>query len=146
MTHEALFQNMTLPNRQRHHDVAFGSVVKTVGLMIESQGPNAKLGDICEIEEDGSRLHPILTEVVGFKDGHLLLMPLGSMQALHPGARVWNTGEPFKVGVGPHLLGHVLDGLGQPMNILLLPCPLTLCTVKKSTIFCPRALKRGTAP
>jgi flagellum-specific ATP synthase len=116
MTHEALFQNMTLPNRQRHHDVAFGSVVKTVGLMIESQGPNAKLGDICEIEEDGSRLHPILTEVVGFKDGHLLLMPLGSMQALHPGARVWNTGEPFKVGVGPHLLGHVLDGLGQPMN------------------------------
>lgn len=111
-----LFPNTTVPNRQAAHDVPFGLVVRTVGLMIESKGPDAKLGDVCEIESDGNRQHPILTEVVGFRDGHLLLMPLGAMNALHPGARVWNTGTPFKVGVGFHLLGHVLDGLGQPMN------------------------------
>ena len=115
-SHKALLSTLKLPNRQRHHDVAFGRVVKTVGLMIESQGPDAKLGDVCEIEQAGRRQNPILCEVVGFKEGHLLLMPLGAMDALHPGARVWNTHEAFKVGVGPHLLGHVLDGLGNPMN------------------------------
>ena len=115
-SHKALLNTLKLPNRQRHHDVAFGRVVKTVGLMIESQGPDAKLGDVCEIEQAGRRQNPILCEVVGFKEGHLLLMPLGVMDALHPGARVWNTHEAFKVGVGPHLLGHVLDGLGNPMN------------------------------
>jgi flagellum-specific ATP synthase len=116
MSHPDLLTTLPIPNRQRHHDVAFGRIVKTVGLMIESQGPDAKLGDVCEIEQAGRRQNPTLCEVVGFKEGHLLLMPLGAMDALHPGARVWNTHEAFKVGVGPHLLGHVLDGLGNPMN------------------------------
>jgi flagellum-specific ATP synthase len=101
---------------QRHHYVEFGCLVRSVGLMIESRGPNAQLGDICEIEQNGTRHAAMKAEVVGFREGHLLLMPLGDMNALSPGARVWNTGRAFEVEVGSHLLGQVLNGLGQPMN------------------------------
>jgi flagellum-specific ATP synthase len=98
------------------HYTRFGLLVRSVGLMIESKGPEAQLGDICLIEQHGSRARAMKAEVVGFREGHLLLMPLGEMNALAPGARVWNTHRPFEINVGPHLLGHVLNGLGEPMD------------------------------
>jgi flagellum-specific ATP synthase len=54
--------------------------------------------------------------VVGFKEGKLLLMPLGDLGTLSPGARVMNTGHSFRVNVGPELVGRVLDGLGNPID------------------------------
>ena len=51
-----------------------GEVTKVIGMGIESLGPMANIGDICEIElRDGSST--IKAEVVGFKEGHLMLMP-----------------------------------------------------------------------
>jgi flagellum-specific ATP synthase len=93
-----------------------GTVERVVGLLIESKGPQAKLGDLCRIET-GNPFEPFMeAEVVGFRDGRIQLMPMGEMANLAPGSRVWNTGEPYRIAVGPELLGRVLDGLGRPID------------------------------
>lgn len=94
-----------------------GKVLEIIGLIIEADGPQASIGDLCYIynNEDSS---PIMAEVVGFKEKGLLLMPLGSMEGLRPGAVVISTGEPMKIKVGRHLIGRVLDGLGNPIDTL----------------------------
>jgi flagellum-specific ATP synthase len=93
-----------------------GLVDQVIGLVIESRGPKAKISDVCLIETGDPFTPTIPTEVVGFKEGKLLLMPLGEMGNLSPGARVVNTGHSFRVNVGPELLGRVLDGLGNPID------------------------------
>jgi flagellum-specific ATP synthase len=74
----------------------------------------------------------IPAEVVGFRDGRTLLMPLGELHGIGPGTRVLATGAPFRVAVGPSLLGRVVDGLGIPLDEL--PAP---GGVERSTIAPP---------
>lgn len=95
---------------------AIGLVDQVIGLIIESRGPRAKISDVCLIETGDPFTPTIAAEVVGFKEGKLLLMPLGEMGNLSPGARVFNTGHSFRVNVGPELMGRVLDGLGNPID------------------------------
>lgn len=91
-----------------------GEVKRMVGLTIESQGPRVQLGEVCHITRgDGSSL---AAEVVGFREDTILLMPIGAADGLAPGAIVTATNQPLTVGVGPELLGRVLDGLGGPLD------------------------------
>ena len=90
-----------------------GTIVKVVGLTIESLGPDAKLGDLCQIYTDQTRKECIFAEVVGFRDNHLLLMPFESVDGIGAGCIVANTGHPLSVVVGDELLGHLVDGLGR---------------------------------
>jgi flagellum-specific ATP synthase len=115
----------TLQQHLKHHPYpSFGTVERLVGLMLETKGPKAKLGDVCLVETqassstqaDGDARQFLPTEVVGFREGRLLLMPLGEMTSLGLGSRVWNTGKPLQVTVGDELLGRVLDGLGNPID------------------------------
>ncbi len=94
----------------------FGVVEQVIGLTIESTGPKAKIGDLCEIHTDNPHDPILQAEVVGFRDDRILLMPLGEMDNLSPGCKVINTGEAFKVCVGPELLGRIVDGLGNPID------------------------------
>ncbi|MEW6049865.1 MAG: FliI/YscN family ATPase [Candidatus Zixiibacteriota bacterium] len=93
----------------------FGRVSQVVGLVIESIGPAVSIGRLCRIEnqEDGSY---IKAEVVGFRDNRLLLMPLGPISGITPGAIVTSTGEQLRVPVSSRLIGRVLGGLGQPLD------------------------------
>ena len=91
-----------------------GKVSKVVGLTIESEGPQTNIGDLCKIRIAGGKSLP--AEVVGFKDEKVLLMPLGEMHGIGPGNIVTSNGEVLKVGIGPQLIGRVLDGLGNPMD------------------------------
>lgn len=93
-----------------------GKVVNVVGLTIESAGPDARLGDICEITTDDEDVPPIMSEVVGFKDKKTLLMPYESLDGIGSGCVVKNTGEPLTVQVCEDMLGQVLDGLGRPLD------------------------------
>ncbi|SDB99643.1 MULTISPECIES: flagellar protein export ATPase FliI [unclassified Candidatus Frackibacter] len=95
----------------------FGKIRRVIGLIIESQGPNVTLGEICLIKSQFNS-EPVQAEVVGFKDNKVLLMPLGEMEGIGPGCRVEATGKSLKVKVGEELLGHVLDGLGKPLTDL----------------------------
>jgi flagellum-specific ATP synthase len=94
-----------------------GRVVQLIGLVIESEGPLAAVGEICRIESarhDGFTL----AEVVGFRDHHVLLMPLGEIQGIHPGSEVIALGTTLRVPVGEALKGRVIDGLGHPLDDL----------------------------
>ena len=94
-----------------------GKVVNVVGLTIESNGPDAKLADMCQIiPEDDSR-PPIHAEVVGFKGQKTLLMPYEETNGIGAGCMVINLGHPLTVTVSDELLGKTLDGLGRPTEI-----------------------------
>lgn len=91
-----------------------GRVTKIVGLTIESHGPAANIGDVCLIStQDGSEVYG---EVVGFRDQSIILMPLSDMVGIGPGCYVRSLGHPLRVGVGPKLLGRVLDAFGRPID------------------------------
>ncbi|MBR6638606.1 MAG: FliI/YscN family ATPase, partial [Lachnospiraceae bacterium] len=93
-----------------------GRVVKMVGLTIESLGPDANLNDLCIIRSAENKNQVVFSEVVGFRDRKVLLMPYGNMDGIGPGAIVENTGSAFKLNVGEHMLGQVLDGLGMTLE------------------------------
>jgi len=91
-----------------------GKVTEVIGLLIESTGPLASIGDICTIEKNGAPLGR--AEVVGFRKNKTLLMPLGPIEGIHGGVIVSATKKPLSVSVGESLLGRVLDGLGNPLD------------------------------
>lgn len=97
-----------------------GKVTQVIGLTVESEGPDAKIGDVCHIYPLKADA-PVLAEVVGFRNNKVILMPLGELQAIGPGCEVVSTSKPLTVQVGHELLGKVLDGLGQPLDGSYLP-------------------------
>jgi flagellum-specific ATP synthase len=92
-----------------------GRVKSLIGLVIEATGLRAEVGELCTIAA-GRNGDPVAAEVVGFRDGGTLLMPLGEMHGIGPGNPVSATGKPFRLPVGEELLGRVLDGLGRPID------------------------------
>ena len=93
----------------------FGKVTQVVGLVIESAGPAVSIGRLCNIENRDNG-QTVKAEVVGFRDDRILLMPLGTINGITPGAIVTSTSEQLRVPVGPQLVGRVLGGLGQPID------------------------------
>jgi flagellum-specific ATP synthase len=93
-----------------------GRVEQVVGLVIESTGPSASVGEACWITAADGQGQPVLAEVVGFRQNRVLLMPLGEMRGLGPGSEVVRTGQPFKIPVGESLLGRVIDAMGKPLD------------------------------
>ncbi len=59
---------------------------------------------------------PVVAEAVGFRDRHVLLMPLGELGGISAGSDVVSLGKPLQVALSPALLGRVLDGLGRPLD------------------------------
>jgi len=97
-----------------------GKVTQVIGLTVESEGPDVKMGDVCLIYP-AKDSPPVRAEVVGFRNNKVILMPLGDLQAVGPGCDVVGTGKPLMVKAGHELLGKVLDGLGQPLDESFLP-------------------------
>jgi FliI/YscN family ATPase len=91
-----------------------GQVTDVVGLLVESRGPRAAIGDFCEIAASGGRR--IRTQVIGFRDGRVLSMPLEEVDGLQLGDPVEARSDEARVEVGPGLLGRVLDGFGKPID------------------------------
>jgi flagellum-specific ATP synthase len=92
-----------------------GRVSDLIGLIIEASGLEVEIGEVCLVG-DGRGQARVATEVVGFRGGRTLLMPLGELHGIGPGTLVEATGEPFRVAVGEPLLGRVIDGLGGPLD------------------------------
>jgi FliI/YscN family ATPase len=91
-----------------------GQVTEVIGLLIESRGPSVAIGDFCEVATAGGR--PIRTQVIGFRDGRVLSMPLEETDGLQLGDLVTARSEDARVEVGRALLGRVIDGFGKPMD------------------------------
>jgi len=91
----------------------FGHINRVIGLVIESIGPQASIGELCLIKSDKG---DIQAEVVGFDDNKILMMPIGEMEGIKPGAKVVATGQKLKIKVGENLLGKIIDGSGNILN------------------------------
>ena len=91
-----------------------GRVRELVGLLVASDGPAAAMGDFCDVESSLGRV--VRSQVVGFREGRTLLMPLEETGGLQPGDRVVARAEAARVAVAPELLGRVLDGFGKTMD------------------------------
>jgi FliI/YscN family ATPase len=91
-----------------------GRVTQFVGLLVESVGPAVAIGDFCEVRTASGRA--IRTQVIGFRDGRVLSMPLEETDGLQLGDAIVARREEARVRVGPGLLGRVLDGFGEPID------------------------------
>lgn len=92
-----------------------GQVTQFFGLIIESNGPDVSLGERCEIRNAETGL-TLTAEVVGIRDGKVLLMPYGELRGIRKGSEIVATGEPVKIPVGEELLGRVIDSFGNPLD------------------------------
>ncbi len=107
----------------------YGRLTRATGLVLEATGLQLPLGATCVIErQNGSETHEVESEVVGFNDQRLFLMPLEEVEGVLPGARVYAkniSAEGLQSGkqlpLGPALLGRVLDGSGKPLDGLPSP-------------------------
>lgn len=91
-----------------------GIVKKVIGLTVEVAGIKSFVGELCIIYSNENE--PINCEVVGFKDGLVILMPLGNLAGIAPGCKVIPQKTPLSVKCSNKLLGKLLDGLGNPFN------------------------------
>jgi flagellum-specific ATP synthase len=90
-----------------------GRVTDVIGLIVEASGPGAPIGSLCAI---GPAERAIPAEVVGFRTGRVLLMPLGDLAGVAPGSPVVLVREHPLVRVGDGMLGRILDGHGHPLD------------------------------
>src|SRR5690625_3610009 len=109
----------TIENTNPHKH--YGKVLRLVGLMIESKGPAAKVGEVCYIHSANNNKPPILSEVVGFNNEKIILMPYAEVSEIGPGCLVEATGKPLMVRVGRSLIGKVVDSLGNCLDGSELP-------------------------
>ena len=91
-----------------------GKVTQVVGLVIEGYCPDTSVGAICEIKPQEGE--PIPAEVVGFRNNKTLLMPLGELRGVGLDSLISVRRDKASMGVGPLMLGRVIDGLGNPID------------------------------
>ena len=91
-----------------------GTLVRLVGMRLETRGLIAPLGACCEVT--GPLGHKVEAEVVGFNDETLYLLPFNDPQGIGPGSKVRVISHTPEVSLGPELLGRIIDGRGQPLD------------------------------
>ncbi|MEF2293927.1 MULTISPECIES: flagellar protein export ATPase FliI [Virgibacillus] len=94
----------------------YGKVLRVVGIMIESKGPAANIGEVCYIHPASQRETPIIAEVVGFHEERIILMPYEEVIEIGSGCLVEATGKPLSIKIGRGLIGNVINALGKPLN------------------------------
>ena len=92
-----------------------GRVLEAVGTLIKASGVSARVGDICELRNPGTRWQ-MQAEVVGIVRDLVLLMPFGELAGLSTQTEVVHLGRTQGVKVGSGVLGRVLDGFGEPID------------------------------
>ena len=92
-----------------------GKLKRIVGMILEGDGPAVAVGSICTIFPLSGKA-PVQAQVVGFQDNKTLLMPLGDILGVEPGSTIEVTEETPSFSVTPHLLGRIIDGLGNPLD------------------------------
>jgi FliI/YscN family ATPase len=91
-----------------------GEIVEVVGLLLASRGPAAAVGDFCEVLTSSGRR--IRTQVIGFRNGNVLSMPLEEVDGIQLHDTIMARHGDSAVAVGPELIGRVVDGFGEPVD------------------------------
>ncbi len=95
-----------------------GRVLELAGTIIHIEMTGASIGDVLSISTEAG---DVLAEVVGFRDGKLLAVPLQPIRRLAPGAEVRLRGAMSTIPVGNALLGRTIDPFGVPLDGLPVP-------------------------
>jgi len=93
----------------------YGKIEQIVGMTVEASGINCNIGDVCKISVKPGKKYAT-AEVVGFKDGKVMLMPYSDMDGIGYGSFVENTGEKLMINVSNSLIGRTVDALGEPLD------------------------------
>jgi len=91
----------------------YGRVVEITGIIVKATGVKARIGESCKILSDQEELD---AEVVGFRDGKVLLMAVGDLSNIKSGSRVLPIGKKVSVRVSPALIGRVVNDRGEPID------------------------------
>lgn len=96
--------------------IRYGRVARIEGLAVEVTGAlgAVSLGGQCRITIANNRKIPC--EVVGFRDGRALVMPLGPLDGITLGARADFQDGAAAIFPSQAWLGRVVDGFGQPID------------------------------
>ena len=92
----------------------YGRIIEITGLTIKATGIDVSIGEACRIYSD--QAPPVDAEVVGFKDGKVILMATGEVSGIRHGSRVLSLGKNISVKVGDGLIGRVIDAAGNPLD------------------------------
>lgn len=91
-----------------------GRITEIVGMLIKAVIPEVKMSEICLIKREGP---PLMAEVVGFTKEEVYLSPLGDMFGIGPSSEVIPMRLSLHIKVGNNLLGRVLNGYGEPLDV-----------------------------
>jgi flagellum-specific ATP synthase len=94
----------------------FGRVARIEGLLVEVTGAAGaiSLGGQVRLSGAGGAVTPC--EVVGFRDGRALVMPLGAVDGVPLGARADFDDKPAQIFPSTAWLGRVVDAFAQPRD------------------------------
>ncbi len=92
----------------------YGRIVEITGLTIIATGVDVSIGEACKIYSDNAL--PVDAEVVGFKEGKIVLMATGEISGIRHGSRVWPLGKNISIKVSDELIGRVIDEAGNPID------------------------------
>ena len=110
-----MFLDKYLSAAQRVDPVKYiGRVKRVQGILVESEGPRAAVGELCRIIP--GRGEPLAAEVVAVRGQTVQLMSFDPPRGLEVGDEVAASGSPLDLPVGPAMLGRVFDALGRPMD------------------------------
>ncbi len=114
MDNESNFENLLNELESLELTTVHGRITEIVGMLIKAVVPQVKVGEVCLIKRE---TEPLRAQVVGFTQDEVLLSPLGDMSGVGPSSEVIPTRKPLQVRIGPGLLGRVLNGLGEPIDV-----------------------------
>lgn len=93
--------------------IKYTGVVQCVkGMLVESIGPQAVVGEVCQILLSRGN-EPVYAEVVGLSGTTVQLMSYSDVQGIEVGCVVIASGSILSIPVGPMLLGRVLNAMGH---------------------------------
>lgn len=92
----------------------YGKVDEITGIIVKATGIRATIGESCRIyaENDTS----LDADIVGFRDGKVMLMAIGELAGIRLGSRVLPLGKKVAIKVSPALRGRVINGSGEPLD------------------------------
>ena len=111
---EEFFQKYINTVKETETILYTGFVTAVKGLMIESNGPYSKIGELCTVRNSDNE--DILAEVVGFENKTVKLMAYGETKGIQNGCEVIASGKVLQVPVGDKMLGRVIDAVGKPYD------------------------------
>ena len=94
----------------------YGRVTKVLGLLVEIAGFGTALSIGSQVHLKPAEDHIIPCEVVGFKEGHALLMPFGALEGVSLGCPAIIMRTKPVIMPDERWLGRVINGMGEPID------------------------------